>query len=132
MHPADVAKYCIKAPNRAGSHDFILPEIVFDRLFSAAKRAIFVDEKWYLQKYPDVAAAIANGDYASASDHFSRFGYAERRMPYRVEVDENFYLSAYPDVAEAVRKGAYRSGQQHFEEAGFSEGRHPYPNFSLF
>jgi hypothetical protein len=40
-----------------------------------------VDEQWYLETYPDVAAAIPNGELASATEHFEKAGAVEGRAP---------------------------------------------------
>lgn len=37
------------------------------------------DEHWYCMEYPDVAAAVANGDIPSAHDHFISNGFFEGR-----------------------------------------------------
>jgi hypothetical protein len=37
------------------------------------------DEQWYCQEYPDIAAAVANGDMRSAHDHFISNGFFEGR-----------------------------------------------------
>lgn len=43
--------------------------------------AVTVDEQWYCETYPDVAAAIAEGSVDSAREHFIEFGYFEGRRP---------------------------------------------------
>ncbi len=90
-----------------------------------------VDDEWYLDQYPDVGAAIANGVISDCKTHFMKFGFYEHRLPHRIIVDESWYLRSYKDIREAVAKGAFRNGQEHFVEFGFREGRLPYANFSL-
>ena len=85
-----------------------------------------VDEKWYLQQYPDIAAAIATGKIKSAKDHFVNDGYFEGRLPSALQVDEKWYLQEYPDVAEGVQTGVVDSGQKHFTQIGYREGRLPF------
>ena len=92
---------------------------------------IFVDEKWYMSRYPDVVDALKDGDIATVSDHYNLFGYYEHRMPYQILVEEKWYLSEYPDIKEAVDAGVFPSGQTHFDDLGFREGRCPYPHFRL-
>jgi len=41
-----------------------------------------LDEQWYREAYPDVAAAIQEGRLASIREHFVDFGYFEGRSPY--------------------------------------------------
>jgi len=38
------------------------------------------DENLYLNRYPDVAGAVANGQFASGWEHFDRYGKAEGRL----------------------------------------------------
>jgi hypothetical protein len=92
---------------------------------------INVDEKWYLNKYPDVLLAIEEGAIPSASTHYTRHGYFENRLPYLIEVDSPWYLEQYPDVRRAIERGEIPSAQSHFETVGFAEGRLPYTNFTL-
>ena len=92
---------------------------------------INVDEKWYLNKYPDVLLAIEEGTIPSASMHYTRHGYFENRLPYLIEVDSPWYLEQYPDVRRAIERGEIPSAQSHFETVGFAEGRLPYTNFTL-
>jgi hypothetical protein len=85
-----------------------------------------VDEKWYLQRYPDIADAISKGIVASPKSHFVNDGFFEGRMPFPIRVDERYYLAQNEGVADFVRKGNLESGQQHFDENGYHEGRLPF------
>lgn len=85
-----------------------------------------VDERWYLERYPDIAQAIEEGVVQSARLHFVNDGYFEGRLPFPIHVDERYYLEHNSGVAEYVRKGLLESGQQHFEENGYTEGRLPF------
>ena len=40
-----------------------------------------VDERWYLERYPDIADAIKQGIVVSAQQHFVSDGYFEGRQP---------------------------------------------------
>jgi hypothetical protein len=90
-----------------------------------------LDERWYLQKYPDVRQAISKKIVSDAKDHFTRFGYFEHRLPYQIKVQEDWYLEQYPDIKKAIEEKDFKSGQEHFEIVGFREGRIPHPNFDL-
>lgn len=81
-----------------------------------------VNEQWYLEQNPDIAAACASGNL-SAQQHFAKSGYFEGRLPYELKVDEQWYLQQYPDVAEAVAAGHVSSAQDHFAKTGYFEGR---------
>jgi hypothetical protein len=85
-----------------------------------------VDEKWYMQRYPDIADAIRQGIVASAQSHFVNDGYFEGRLPFPIRVDERYYLSKNEGVADYIRRGMLESGQQHFDENGYMEGRLPF------
>jgi hypothetical protein len=43
---------------------------------------IQVNEKWYLESYPDIAEAIRSGVYKSAQAHFDQAGFREGRLPF--------------------------------------------------
>jgi hypothetical protein len=92
---------------------------------------IYVDDVWYLQKYPDVREAVESGKVPAAREHYARFGYYEHRLPYPIEVDEPWYLDTYTDVEDSIRNRNYASAEKHFEFVGFREGRLPHPNFKL-
>jgi hypothetical protein len=84
-----------------------------------------VDEKWYLDRYPDVKAAIQAGKYKVGYEHFMQNGYREGRVPRNFNVDEAWYLATYPDVAEAIKSGRVKSAYDHFIQNGYGEGRKP-------
>jgi hypothetical protein len=88
---------------------------------------IDVDERWYLQRYPDIADAIKQGIVESARQHFVSDGYFEGRQPFDIRVNERWYLTQNAGVADFVRQGKLASGQQHFDENGYTEGRLPFP-----
>ncbi|MEI7713414.1 MAG: hypothetical protein WCI94_18395 [Rhodospirillales bacterium] len=87
---------------------------------------IEVDEKWYLERYPDIADAIKQGIVQSAQQHFVNDGYFEGRQPFAIKVNERWYLTQNAGVADYVRQGKLESGQQHVEENGYKEGRLPF------
>ena len=88
---------------------------------------IQVDERWYLERYPDIADAITRGIVTSAQQHFVDDGYFERRQPFPIRVNERWYLQNNTGIADFVRQGKLESGQQHFDENGYQEGRLPFP-----
>ena len=49
-------------------------------------------ERWYLARYPDVAAAVERGDFSSGKSHFRKRGRGENRSP-GPAFDTAFYLS---------------------------------------
>jgi hypothetical protein len=98
----------------------------FVALIKSLVGGIEVDARWYLDRNPDVADAIARGTITSAEEHFAGDGYLEGRMPFPIAVDERFYLEQNPDVAEGIRAGAVASAQEHFEASGYREGRRPF------
>ncbi|MCT7961168.1 Ig-like domain-containing protein [Laspinema sp. D1] len=83
----------------------------------------FFDADYYLAQNTDVAAAVENGSFFSAAQHFSLFGFAEGRAPSKIFAET--YLTQNPDVADAVTTGAFTSGFAHFIKFGFAEGRFP-------
>ena len=93
--------------------------------------SIYIDEVWYMQRYPDVAKAVLESVVVSARQQYCQSGYYEHRMPYLIEVHGDWYMSEYADVKEAVEKEVFKSPQDHFERIGFREGRYPFPEFAL-
>jgi SAM-dependent methyltransferase len=103
------------------------------------------DEAWYVLSYPDVAEAVARGEFASGRAHYLGYSRREGRLPAGAAApggagaedapgaegataagfDEAWYLVRYPDVAEAVRRGDLRSGLEHYLACGRQEGRFP-------
>ena len=108
------------------------PDLARTRAAAAAYDPVlrWFDPAFYLGANPDVAQAVAAGDYTSAWDHFRRRGRAEGRAgrPKQAEAaafDEAFYRAANPDVDAAIGAGAFRSGRDHYEQFGRAEGRLP-------
>ncbi len=92
---------------------------------------IALDQRWYCDRYSDVAEAVRSGALNDAKQHYRESGYFEHRLPYLITVNERWYLSQYDDVGVAIDKRIYSSAQDHFEQLGFKEGRLPYPGFTL-
>jgi hypothetical protein len=125
LPPFDVIKRPIEILSSKGQ---VAATASYETLITMIKSlisAVYVDEKWYLTQYPDVAEAIGLGKVASAKQHFIDDGYFEGRLPYLIAVDEKWYLTQYPDVAASIRKGTDKSAQAHFLEGGYREGRLP-------
>ncbi|MFB2976275.1 hypothetical protein [Microseira sp. BLCC-F43] len=84
--------------------------------------AIF-DERFYLERNPDVRAAVASRSIGSALEHFQRFGIGEGRVLVSSQWNESEYLRLNPDVAAAVARRELASGLQHFILYGENERR---------
>jgi len=80
--------------------------------------ADFFDRKWYLEHYPDVAAAALD-----PLNHFADQGAAQGRDP-NPAFNTSWYLSQYRDVADAGLIAI-----DHFIEWGAAEGRRPLRDF---
>lgn len=95
------------------------------------------NEELYLAANPDVAAAVARGQFASGRQHYNRHGRYEGRplVPATTPAsapaqsvasagfNEELYLAANPDVAAAVARGQFASGRMHYNRHGIFEGR---------
>jgi|ERR1700688_1475507 len=83
------------------------------------------NEELYLKINPDVAAAIARGEFRSGREHYQLAGRFEHRQGVSIpdDWDEVGYLKANPDVAGAVKAGTFISGYHHYLVAGQKEGR---------
>lgn len=82
------------------------------------------DEAFYLSQHPDAAAAIQNGTFANAIDHYRAVGFSQGYSPSPL-LNENYYLENNPDVAAVVERGEFTSGVQHYLNFGQLEGRNP-------
>ena len=81
-------------------------------------------ESVYLSRYPDVAAAVADGRFESGYQHFLQYGLLEGRSGSNdwTPAIEAAYLAANPDVASAVSRHdligdtgyVLNSGYEHF------------------
>ena len=80
------------------------------------------DEHYYLKEYPNVAAAVADGEFATGYDHYIKYGQYEGFSP-SPYWDESWYLQENPDVAAAVRAGTISSGFMHYYLYGQYENR---------
>ena len=89
-----------------------------------ALRAAF-EEAFYLDHYPDVAAAVAGGSYASGRDHYLQEGLAEQRAPFRL--DRIWYARTYPLAAVEVGQGDFLDFHHHYLAVGAARGYRPLP-----
>ena len=126
--PSVMKKLVRRSVGLTGEETVSMPAQVYNKLIEVALAAVF-DEEAYLERFPDIKAAVEAGKLQSGLQHFLAFGYAEGRPPRRYAVDENWYLSTYRDVAKAVGGGHVNSAGQHFEAFGFAEGRAPNRTF---
>ena len=80
------------------------------------------DEHYYLEMYPNVAAAVADGEFATGYDHYIQYGQYEGYSP-SPYWDETWYLQENPDVAAAVKAGTVSSGFMQYYLYGQYENR---------
>ena len=80
------------------------------------------DEHYYLEMNPDVAAAVAAGQFATGYDHYIEYGQFEGRSP-SPYWDEAYYLQENPDVAAAVKAHTVTSGFMQYYLYGQYENR---------
>lgn len=90
----------------------------------------YFDTQYYLQMNNDVKQAITNGQFASAEEHYLKYGEREGRNP-NAFFNVNYYLSQNSDVKTAFTKNANFSAYQHFLDSGQTELRNPNPMIDL-
>lgn len=117
----DAVRNLLRLQNKAVAEDTL------KAIMRITLNATAMDEDLYLDRYPDVAKAVASGIYRSAREHLTTVGYFEGRSAWPDQFDEEAYLKAYPDVADAVASGSLRSAFEHFTHSGALEGRLPRP-----
>ncbi|XWK90750.1 MAG: hypothetical protein U7127_12075 [Phormidium sp.] len=79
----------------------------------------FYDEKYYLEKNPDVATAVTTGILSSGLQHFIFAGETEDRQA-SLLFDQQFYFRNNPSVQAAIAVGKYSSGLDHYLKVGKS------------
>jgi len=127
--PGSVLKKIVRrSVGLSGEETVSMSARAFNKLLEAAFARVF-DADSYLERFPDIKAAVDSGKLQSALHHYVAFGHGEGRLPRRYEVDEEWYLTTYPDVAKAVKSGHIGNATQHFENFGFAEGRAPNRSF---
>ncbi len=93
------------------------------RVLAEAFATAEVDEGWYLDRYPDVHAAILAGRTPSAAAHFRAAGYREGRLPGPLPFDPEFYFDTYKDLATTFDRTDAEGLRHHYETQGYLEGR---------
>ena len=86
------------------------------------------DEKFYLQTYKDIAAAVSRGDLASGLVHYTHCGYREGRNGFAF--DQVWYSTEYPAAALEVGQGDFADLRHHYVEVGAQRGCKPFPDQS--
>jgi len=89
------------------------------------------DQNFYLTNNADVVVAISQGHFASALDHFSRFGGKELRNPNEL-FDSNYYAINNGDVLNAVSAGGVNNVFEHYQSFGETESRVPSTTYAGF
>ena len=123
MKQVDEVRHSDRSILRHRTGSIVLPKSAWELLSPEAARlpdthiawAVF-DAAWYLQTYPEAAAACDNGPEAAMAYYFHtgcRLGHGPSPL-----FDEAFYLAANPDIAALVEDGQYRSGFDHFCQYG--------------
>ncbi len=84
---------------------------------------LIFDDKFYTNRYPDVANHTAAGYFPSPLDHFRRSGFSERREP--LELDEVYYSINHPDAAEAISAGLFSDFYHFHARVGRLRGYYP-------
>jgi len=82
------------------------------------------DEALYLERYDDVAQAVARGEWSSGYMHYCVVGRSEGRSG-SPEVDEAWYRKSYPMAHQAVDAGLAASFQDHYLRIGRHRGYLP-------
>jgi hypothetical protein len=97
-----------------------------DKVLLASKTLVsqnsLFDEHYYLEMYPNVAAAVADGKFATGYDQYIEYGQYEGYNP-SPYWNEGWYLKENPDVAAAVKAGTVSSGFMQYYLYGQYENR---------
>ena len=92
--------YCNRYPDAQATCAGIMGRVLDYYLqFGAAaghSPTLYFDEDYYCRTNPDVAALVAQGDYASGFDHYCRLGY--RQLSPHLLFDDGYYAMLYEDM----------------------------------
>lgn len=89
------------------------------------------DAVYYTQQNADVRAAVQAGVFASAEEHFLKYGQFENRNP-NAYFDTTYYLTSNQDVLNALSAKKITSAYSHYLAYGATEGRVPSSVFAGF
>lgn len=89
------------------------------------------DAVYYTQQNADVRAAVQAGVFASAEEHFLKYGQFENRNP-NAYFDTTYYLTSNQDVLNALSAKKITSAYAHYLAYGATEGRVPSSAFAGF
>jgi len=90
----------------------------------------YFDPEWYLRRYPDVAAAIGQGEWKSELHHYLCNGGPITFDPLE-SFSEEHYLTRDPGLRTVIAAGHFRNGYMHFLSFGASELRSPTASIDL-
>lgn len=113
----------LEARDLSAGKSVSIPSEFFKALMRCVIAQGFFDERWYLETYPDVEAAIQNGKISNALEHYTTAGYYEDRSPGPCFVDRNWYERYYGDLSRALNDGTIADSAEHFHQTGYFEGR---------
>lgn len=88
------------------------------------RTSIYFDPEWYLQRYPDVARAIAAGEWKCALHHYLCNDDPTAFDP-NAHFSESFYLQRDPGLLRVIESRHFRNGYAHFLRFGAKELRPP-------
>ena len=83
-----------------------------------------LDEDFYLERYADVAAAVAGRHLPSGAHHYRHFGFREGREP--CAVDRAWYCQTYPIAAVELGQGDALDPVDHWITLGRERGYRPH------
>jgi|HubBroStandDraft_6_1064221.scaffolds.fasta_scaffold254838_1 hypothetical protein len=112
----------------ASGKNITIPVELFKFLMGSFIARGFFDERWYLETYPDVEAAINRGGVSTALEHYVNAGYYEGRSPGPCFVDRAWYEQYYKDLHGALQDGVIVDSAEHFQHNGYFEGRVAVPD----
>lgn len=101
------------------------PSKILANLLTASIETVGINEGQYLDLYPDVEAEVAAGRIESATIHFARHGYFEKRVGLIATFDPVFYRQMYPDLDFLQYDDDGSLAAEHFLEFGWREWRLP-------
>ncbi len=108
-------------------HDYLLR---LERRAPERRTTCYFDCVWYVRRYPEVGAALAEGRWQSALEHYLCNDTPGEFDPL-LDFSEGWYLRNDPGLRTVIEHGDFRNGYTHFLRHGAVELRSPAEHVDL-
>ncbi len=90
---------------------------------------VLFSESSYRERYPEVAAEVEAGRFATGFDHFLLCGQHEGRHPHSLWLDVDWYRDTYPEADAEIEAGRFKNAFDHYLREGAARRYSPHAAF---